>query len=255
MTAGPTPADGSPPAGCGPGHRSHGGPGIALPDGTAVAAPAGCPDQSATDGPAVVATCGLPAAGKTTTAMRLHRRLGGVLIRSCDVYRELGIVLPEWVRRTRGFTADLAEYDRLRDEAYRRMAERADRSLAAGSPVVIVDAVHGERDKRRRLYEVCRARRAVPVLVLCLCDDAEEVRRRILARRGREAEPEHEASDLSVFHDIRRRWQDPLEDTLPDGARPTILAHDTIAGRVADLRVCRADLAARIRAALVAPGS
>src|SRR5713226_7727035 len=129
-------------------------------------------------GATTVLMCGLPASGKTTTAMRLHAHLGGVLIRSCDIYKELGIVLSEWVKRTQGFTANVAEYDRLRDEAYRQMAERADMSLAAGSSVVIVDAVHGELDKRRRLYEICRARGAVPILVLCLCDDFEEVRRR-----------------------------------------------------------------------------
>ncbi|MGH7331137.1 MAG: ribonucleotide-diphosphate reductase subunit beta [Candidatus Rokuibacteriota bacterium] len=117
--------------------------------------------------------CGLPASGKTTTAMRLHARLGGVLIRSCDVYRQLGIVLSEWVERTQGFTANVAAYDRLRDEAYRRMARQAEASLVAGTPVAIIDAVHGERDKRQRLYETCRATRAAPIIVLCLCDDLE----------------------------------------------------------------------------------
>ncbi len=70
-------------------------------------------DQAPTAVPAVIMTCGLPASGKTTTAMRLHTHLGGVLIRSCDIYQELGIVLSEWVERTREFTANVAEYDRL----------------------------------------------------------------------------------------------------------------------------------------------
>jgi predicted kinase len=185
--------------------------------------------------------------------MRLHAHLGGVLIRSCDIYQELSIVLSEWVERTRGFTANVAEYDRLRDEAYDRMAKRADTSLDAGSPLVIVDAVHGERDKRRRLYEICQAHGALPFLVLCLCDDFEEVRRRFRARRGREAEPEHEASDLSVFHDIRRRWESPLTDDLPDSTRPTILTYDTVAGSVAAIHVAAPARAERIRAALVTP--
>jgi predicted kinase len=51
--------------------------------------------------------CGLPASGKTTTAERSHRRLGGALIRNCDVYQALGISLPDWVRRTRGFTVNV----------------------------------------------------------------------------------------------------------------------------------------------------
>ncbi len=178
-------------------------------------------------------TCGLPTSGKTTTAMRLHARLGGVLIRSCDIYQELGIVLPEWVKRTAGFTTNVSEYDQVRDRAYAEMARRADLSLANGSPLVIMDAVHGERAKRQRLYEICDVRRATPIVVLCLCDDFTEVQRRFAARRGREAEPEREASDLSVFRDIRRRWESPLEDQLPDGAWPAILIYDTLKGGVA----------------------
>lgn len=121
------------------------------------------------NGSTTVLMCGLPASGKTTTAMRLHARLGGVLIRSCDVYKELGIDLPEWVKRTAGFTAKVADYDRVRDDAYTEMARRADMSLANGAPLVIIDAVHGERAKRERLYAICAAHRATPVLVMCVC--------------------------------------------------------------------------------------
>src|SRR5260370_380754 len=71
------------------------------------------------DGQGVIMMCGLPASGKTTTAARLHATLGGVLIRSCDVYRDLGISLPEWVRRTRSFTEGVEAYLSLRDAAYR----------------------------------------------------------------------------------------------------------------------------------------
>jgi hypothetical protein len=125
--------------------------------------------------------------------------------------------------------------------------------LASGSRVVIVDAVHGELDKRRRLYEIADAGGAAPVVVLCLCDDFEEVRRRFRERRGREQEPEHEASDLSVFYDIGRRWQSPLTDELPDGRRPIILTYDTIHGRAAAIHVGVPVAALRIRTALVTP--
>lgn len=176
---------------------------------------------------AVVMTCGLPASGKTTTAMRLHARLGGGLIRSCDVYRELGISLPEWVERTRGFTANIAEYDRLRDRAYREMSRRLEANLASGVHPVILDAVHGEAAKREAVYATCRAHGADPIILLCRCDDSAEVARRFAARRGRESLPEHEASDLSVFWDIRRRWQDPREDRAR-GERVTVLTYDTL---------------------------
>ncbi|MGH7264364.1 MAG: AAA family ATPase [Candidatus Rokuibacteriota bacterium] len=146
----------------------------------------------AADTPTVVMVCGLPASGKTTTADRLHGRIGGVLIRSCDVYQALGISLPDWVRRTRGFTVDVQAYDRVRDQAYSEMARRLDQVLVAGASLVIVDAVHGERAKRAVVYAICRAHGTAPVLLLCRCDDPVEVGRRFRARNGREYEPQHE---------------------------------------------------------------
>ena len=58
--------------------------------------PAACGSRRAGTGRVVIMMCGLPASGKTTTAVRLHAQRDGVLIRSCDIYQELGIVLPEW---------------------------------------------------------------------------------------------------------------------------------------------------------------
>lgn len=180
----------------------------------------------------VVMMCGLPASGKTTTAGRLHDRLGGALIRSCDVYRDLGISVPDWVRRTRGFTVDVSAYDAVRDRAYVEMARRLEDALIARPAVVVVDAVHGEPAKRAAVYELCRARGATPVLLVCRCDDPAEVTRRLREREGREREPPSEASDVSVFHDISRRWRDPAGDRLPDGRAPTVITYDTCTGAV-----------------------
>jgi predicted kinase len=182
--------------------------------------------------PTVVMMCGLPASGKTTTAGRLHARLGGALIRSCDVYQDLGISVADWVRRTRGFTVDVAAYDAVRDRAYVEMARRLDVTLVARTSPVVVDAVHGEPAKRAAVYQVCRARGATPVLLVCRCDDPAEVTRRLRERQGREREPPHEASDVSVFHDISRRWRDPAEDRLPDGRAPTVITYETRTGAV-----------------------
>src|SRR5215470_6201972 len=130
----------------------------------------------------VVLMCGLPAAGKTTTAERLHAGLGGVLIRSCDVYQELGISLPDWVQRTRGFTHDVTAYEQARDAAYVRMLSLLECNLTVGAKIVIIDAVHGEPAKRRAVFRVCAAFGADPLLVWCRCDDRKETERRIMRR-------------------------------------------------------------------------
>ncbi len=175
---------------------------------------------------------GLPASGKTTTAGRLHAVLGGTLIRSCDVYLRLGICLPKWVAETRGFTKGVEAYEQVRDHAYEEMARLLQETLVTGASLVIVDAVHGELPKRQAVYGICTTHGATPVIVLCECDDWRETERRFAARRGREGEPEHEASDLAVYRDIKRRWQHPAADTLPDGCAPTILRVDTLRNRL-----------------------
>jgi predicted kinase len=171
--------------------------------------------------------CGLPTAGKTTTAARLHARAGGALIRSCDVYADLGIRLPDWVERTRGFTVDVHEYDQWRDRAYDELARRLENRLG-GAPLVIIDAVYGERAKRSVIYAICRSRGVEVVLLHCRCDDPAEVARRLARRRGRERTPEHEASDQSVARDIARRWEDPHADPCGDAPAPTIITIDTL---------------------------
>ena len=183
-------------------------------------------------GATVVLMAGLPASGKTTTAERLHARIGGELIRSCDVYQALGIVLPDWVRQTHGFTVNVEGYDRLRDQAYVEMGRRLETALAAGASLVIVDAVHGEPDKRAAVYAICDSWKAKPILVHCRCEDSMEVARRFRSRNGREHEPPNEASDLSVFRDIARRWSDPAHDRLSDGRIPTVVLYETASGAV-----------------------
>jgi predicted kinase len=170
--------------------------------------------------------CGLPASGKTTTAERLHDVAGGVLIRSCDVYRELGISLPEWVRRTEGFTRDVRAYEQARDAAYRRMLSRLEDQVTAGARFVIVDAVHGEATKRRAVFDLCDAHHCLPLLLWCRCDDRDEIERRLSRRRGRESEPECEASDWAVVDHLTGLWDDPTDERCGAHSVP-VLSYDT----------------------------
>lgn len=201
----------------------------------------------------LIMMCGLPGSGKTTTAKRLQVLLDGILIRSCDIYQDLGIVVPDWVRRTKGFTINTEEYDRLRNQAYRIMADQVDKMLTSSFPCVIVDFAHPDFAKRSLLYELCLRHDATALVVVCHCDDIKEVHRRIAARKGSETEPEHEASDLSVYNDIQRRWQDPVFDRLPDGSKPTILTVDTLSGAVKPLHAYNSEIAKRIAAAFSDP--
>jgi predicted kinase len=202
----------------------------------------------------IILLCGFPASGKTRTAERLHAELGGILIRSCDVYAAQGISLPHWIRETEGFSRHVEPYLTLRDRAYAEMARGLEAGLGSGAELVIVDAVHGERDKRERLYEICRRQGCRPLFVWCRCADWAETQRRIAARLGRETTPEHEASDLSVYHHISRLWDDPGQDRLPDGQAVPIVDYETISCVVDLTGASGSPLAIRVARALGWPG-
>ncbi|MBI4593246.1 MAG: ATP-binding protein [Candidatus Rokubacteria bacterium] len=199
----------------------------------------------------VVLLCGLPASGKTTAAHRFQAAAGGALVRSCDVYQALGIDLGAWVRRTQGFTREVAAYERARDRAYVEMARRLERHLAAGEPLVILDAVHGERAKREVIYQFCRTHGARPTLLWCRCDDLGEVRQRIAARHGR-TEPEHEADDLSVFRHIQGLWEDPWTDPPVAGGAVPVVSYDSLTGDLSHARGAPSPVVELIAAALAA---
>jgi predicted kinase len=202
--------------------------------------------------PSVLLMCGLPASGKTTAAERICAYSGGVLIRSCDVYRSLGISLPDWVRRTEGFTRHVPEYLRERDRAYVEMARRLEQALAAGSDLVIVDAVHGEWAKRRIVYQLCQAYRRTPILIWSQCDDPEAIRSRFQRRRGSEAEPQNEASDISVFHHIAALWEDPIADPQP----VPMVIYDTWRDQLLPMRGSMGPVVELLRSALtIAPSA
>lgn len=203
--------------------------------------------------PILLVMCGLPASGKTTAAERIHAAAGGALIRSCDVYRALGIDLPAWVRRTRGFTRDVGGYERARDRAYVEMARRLEGALRSVHGLVVVDAVHGERAKREVVSRLCEAARRLPVLVWCRCDDLAEVERRFEGRRGRERVPENEASDLSVFRHVAGLWEDPVADRLADGRPVPLVEYDTLRDDLGHARDVPAVVLALLREALGAP--
>lgn len=201
----------------------------------------------------VVLMCGLPAAGKTTAAARLHAFAGGTLIRSCDVFAALGISLPEWVARTRGFAVGAREYEAVRARAYVEMGRRLQTALGASRTPVVVDAAHVERATREAAYALGLRHGARPAVLWCRCDDAEELARRLERRRGREREPEHEASDPSVVRHLAGLWQDPREDALVVAGTVPLVVYDTRAGRLTAASRIPPDLATLLRDALAAP--
>src|SRR5713101_9004255 len=77
------------------------------------------------------------------------------------------------------------------------------------------------------------------IRILCCsgvgCDDRSEIERRLNIRRGRESEPECEASDWSVFGHLVQLWDEPSDERCGSNAVP-VLSYDTRLDRLRWLR-------------------
>jgi len=167
------------------------------------------------EGPALLLTAGLPAAGKSTLAAALADRSGAVWIRSDAVRKELaglepdapagaelegGIYAPAWTERT-----------------YAACLERAEGALLRGRRVV-VDASFGRAARRRPFLDLAR-RLAVPARVLVCRAEPETAEARLASRRGGPSD-----ADPGVYAALAARWEEP-------GADEPVLDVDAGAGR------------------------
>lgn len=149
--------------------------------------------------PLLVAMSGLSGSGKSTVALELAERLGGVRVRSDVERKRLHGLAPE--ARSGGgiYSAEATE------RTYARLRGVARVALAARVPVV-VDAASLRRTERaqfRALAEQAGARFA-----LVLCEALPEVLLARVAQREREGGDVSEA-DVAVL-ERQRQWQEPL---------------------------------------------
>jgi predicted kinase len=158
--------------------------------------------------PVLVAMTGLSGSGKSTVALELAERLGGVRIRS-DVERKRLLGYAPHERTHAG------AYSREATErTYARMADAARAALAAGVPAVADAAFlrRTERDRFRALAHDCGARYA---LVACEAP-ADTLRARVAERHAAGRDPSE--ADVDVL-ERQMLWREPLAaDERGDGA-------------------------------------
>ncbi|ESP88793.1 AAA family ATPase [Candidatus Halobonum tyrrellensis] len=138
----------------------------------------------------LVVVCGLPGTGKTTVATEVAERVGGRLLRTDVVRKEL--------------VSDPAYTDAETERVYRELLDRAGRTLAGGGSAV-VDGTFRTADLRGRARETAAAAGADFRLVKVECEEA-VVRERIAAREDDESD-----ADFAV-HRLLREEFDPVAD-------------------------------------------
>jgi predicted kinase len=146
--------------------------------------------------PCLLATAGLPGAGKSSLAAVLERQAGFTVIRS-DVVRMQLIpskqaserYLPEWIDKTYA-------------ECWRQAAE----ALFAGQRVLI-DATFRKESHRQALLDLAR-RWGVPSLILKCHAEPAIIRQRMAQRRGDASE-----ADWAVYQQLVESWEEPTPST------------------------------------------
>ena len=176
---------------------------------------------------------GHTASGKSSLALRLAATLPNAgVFHSARIRSELGLR-----PRAGGGAAPAYRFD-LSDPTFTRTVSGAvyDHMLSLAQAAlssrcwVILDAAFNFTWQREPVYRL-GMRLLVPVIAIrCICPDEDEVRRRLLARREREADDLSEASEWETYLSTRA-YADDLMSDLGLAARPDcIVEFDSLLG-------------------------
>lgn len=178
---------------------------------------------------ALVVMTGLSGSGKSTVALELAQRLGGVRVRSDVERKRLFGFAPEDSTERAIYSAEATA------RTYGRMAEVARAALAAGVPAV-VDGAFLRAAERQRFRALARDLDARFTLVACEAP-AEILRARVAARQR--AGSDASEADLDVL-ERQIGWQEPLSGD----ERADCIRVDTQADRAVVEEHCRSLAAA-----------
>jgi len=177
----------------------------------------------------LIVICGLPATGKSTLAKHLAIDLGGEVLRTDIIRRELfrDASLKEVLESEDPMRYDLERiFDRQKviPEKYQRMIwkqkeivydellKRVERLLKKGINVIL-DGTFYKRILRDRIYSLSKRLRTPTYLIECRCSEA-VIKKRVVKRRkiGDEAS---NVDKMQIYHVVKRAYESPLSDPVP----------------------------------------
>ena len=143
----------------------------------------------------------------------------------CSLKTTISTALSQRLRIPRIETKELGHIKTRKEKGarYQLVAEIAEERINGGGSVIL-DGTFGKRQFRDRIYEIAQRTRAKDVLIIrCLCDNEEEVRRRICERAINESICESE---------WRNRAHDRLFGDRVYNGTPSLITVDTANYRV-----------------------
>jgi histidinol-phosphate phosphatase family protein len=152
---------------------------------------------------------GLTASGKSTYAKRVAKNLGADLFHTAIIRKELSLDTGfSFLLDDRKFTEVISP------KVYSEMIRRARFSLNMGKDVIL-DGSFCLRWEREMAYSLARETQQEMVILDCICDELEEIKRRLEERR-KSNDPLSEAKDINTYYSLKEKSDPIAEEELED---------------------------------------
>ncbi|RLI11147.1 hypothetical protein DRO35_05500 [Candidatus Bathyarchaeota archaeon] len=177
----------------------------------------------------LIVVCGLPATGKSTLAKHLAIDLGGEILRTDIIRRELfkDASLEEVLESKDPMQYDLERiFDRQevipekyqcmiwrqKEMVYDELLKRVERLLKKGTNVIL-DGTFYKRNLRDRIYSLSRRMKTRTYLIECRCSET-VIKKRVAGRRKIRDEASN-VDKMRIYYIVKKAYESPLSDPVP----------------------------------------
>ncbi|HIE18657.1 TPA: hypothetical protein EYP75_02925 [Candidatus Bathyarchaeota archaeon] len=191
-------------------------------------------------GKMLIIVCGLPGTGKSTLARHLSSDLGGRVLRTDLIRRELfkNASLEEVLKSDDPMQYDLErifdkqeeipeEYQQIiwkqKEMVYDELLRRVERLLEKGNNVIL-DGTFYKRKLRERIYFVAEKANVHAYLIECRCP--EKVVEDRLIKRQRIINEISNVKKMQIYRTVKKAYETPVSDSVP------IIIFDTFSEKI-----------------------
>ncbi len=165
---------------------------------------------------AIIMFCGNPATGKTVSSQKIYEAL--------SEKEKVGLLTTLSIRDSTKLI-DLKSKEN-RDKVYQEIAILAEREIAKGKNIIILDGNFNKKNRRKHLYSIAEKNDIDFYTILCKVNSLEAIEERMSERKNNPHNLQNKADDIELYHMIERETED-IETDMINGKSPKIIEFDT----------------------------